>query len=512
MEVTLKHLLDNLDVAIASGASRYSADPPFHPAESYPEAPYATQDIDPRNQVYAMVRECFRFLQLDKGNFGRPEWNPLGTLISPGDRVLIKPNFVLHFNAGKGPLDAVVTHPSVIRAVIDYVVIALKQKGEVVVGDSPQMNCDWASLHKATGMERLASFLREQCNQRGIKFELVDFRNEQTYYKHGIVWNRKPLGNGTSPARVSLGTESFMEAIDNTRLYGADYRRSETVRAHAGHRHEYLIAPPVLSSNVVISIPKLKVHRKVGTTLNLKNMVGINSDKNHLAHYRVGSQHKGGDEFSNPGWDDRVERLFSDVFLGINGRSGKYPFLAWRAFRKLLRRIKPVNTGSAFAFGNWHGNDTAWRMVLDLNRILLCADRHGNLQPEPSRRYFSVIDGIIGGEGEGPLHPDAYESGVVLAGFNPVAVDWAATRLMGFDPAEIPLYQNAIKQMSQWVEGFAINQCRIRSDSNWESLLESDDVIMSFRAPAGWRGQIERYEMDNQTPPCITNDLSAVSQ
>ena len=116
-----------------------------------------------------------------------------------------------------------------------------------------------------------------------------------------------------------------------------------------------MIAPAVLSSDVVISVPKLKVHRKVGTTLNLKNMVGINSDKNHLAHYRVGPPSKGGDEFSNPGWDDRAERLLSDFFLGPNWRSGKYPFLAWRAFRKLLRSIKPISAGSAFAYGNWHG-------------------------------------------------------------------------------------------------------------------------------------------------------------
>jgi len=513
MEAALKHILNNLDVAIASGAKRYPLDPPFHPAQSYPEAPYAEKDTDPRNQVYTMVRECFRLLQLDQVNFGRPEWNPLGGLISPGDRVLIKPNFVLHFNAGGGPLDAVVTHPSVIRAVVDYVLIALKQQGEIVVGDSPQMNCDWGSLHKTTGMDVLASFFQQACDKRGIKFRLADFRKEQTYYKHGIVWSRKPLGNGASPVRVSLGTDSFMEAIDSTRLYGADYCRAETVRAHQGHHHEYLIAPQVFSSDVVISIPKLKVHRKVGTTLNLKNMVGINSDKNHLAHYRIGSPRKGGDEFCNPAWDDRVERLFSDLFLGAAGRSGKYPFLAWRAFRKLLRRVKPVSSGSAFAFGNWHGNDTAWRMVLDLNRILLCTDQQRNLQPEPARRYFSVIDGVVGGEGEGPLHPDAYASGVVLAGFNPVAVDWTATRLMGFDPAEMPLYINAVKQMGEWVRGFAIDHCRIRSNEpQWENLLEKEDVIMRFRAPAGWRGQIERYELDRQSPAAVAPELSSLSQ
>jgi len=37
------------------------------------------------------------------------------------------------------------------------------------------------------------------------------------------------------------------------------------------------------------SIPKMKVHGKVGVTLNLKGLVGVNTDKNYLIHYRVGT-------------------------------------------------------------------------------------------------------------------------------------------------------------------------------------------------------------------------------
>src|SRR5436853_340924 len=49
-----------------------------------------------------MVRESLHLLRLDEANYGTAAWNPLGELISPGNRVLIKPNFVLHFNAGAG--------------------------------------------------------------------------------------------------------------------------------------------------------------------------------------------------------------------------------------------------------------------------------------------------------------------------------------------------------------------------------------------------------------------------
>src|SRR2546421_534977 len=135
--------LANMDVALISGGTQYSKEPPFHPPEIYPEYPHSEKGTDPANLAYAMVREALLLLGMDTAHFGGPDWNPLGVLISPGQRVLIKPNFVLHFNAGNGPLEAVITHASVIRAVCDYAIIALRDGGELVVGDAPQMNCDF---------------------------------------------------------------------------------------------------------------------------------------------------------------------------------------------------------------------------------------------------------------------------------------------------------------------------------------------------------------------------------
>lgn len=512
MRVALKSLLANLDVALVSGHSRYPSESPFHPPELYPEYPHEEKATDPANHVYAMARDSFRLLGMDKTRFGLSEWNPLGQLISPRQRVLIKPNFVLHFNAGQGPLDAVITHPSVIRAICDYVVIALGEGGELVIGDAPQMNCDFAELCRASGMDVLAKYLESACARRGIAFGLVDFRQEQTRYKYGIVWERKALNNRGS-VRVRLGENSFMEPIDGRLLYGADYTRRETVRAHADHHHEYVVARHVLASDVVISMPKLKVHRKVGTTLNLKNIVGINTDKNHLAHYRIGSPAGGGDEFSDPRWDDRAERVLSDLLLGRNWRFGKYPFLAWRAFRKALGYFLDNSARPAFSYGNWHGNDTAWRMVLDLNRILLFADAEGRVQDIPARRYFSVIDGVIGGEGEGPLHPTAYRSGVVLAGFNPLAVDMVATRLMGFDAGYIPLYCHALDQVREWIPDFAVEAIRVLSNiASWERILKTSEVVFSFRASAGWRGKIELEESAQESAPQEETSVGILSQ
>ena len=85
--------------------------------------------------------------------------------------------------------------------------------------------------------------------------------------------------------------------------------------------------------------------------------------------------------------------------------------------------------------GNWAGNDTCWRMALDLNRSLLYGNPDGSLREAgKAKHYLAIVDGIIGGQGNGPLCPDPVGSNVLIAGTDPAAVDAVAARLMGFDP------------------------------------------------------------------------------
>ena len=60
------------------------------PGADYPLLP----PFDPPNPVYEMVEAALRALGLDHGRVGTPEGNPLGAVIAPGARVVIKPNFV----------------------------------------------------------------------------------------------------------------------------------------------------------------------------------------------------------------------------------------------------------------------------------------------------------------------------------------------------------------------------------------------------------------------------------
>lgn len=59
---------------------------------------------------------------------------------------------------------------------------------------------------------------------------------------------------------------------------------------------------------------------------------------------------------------------------------------------------------------------------------------------------LTVIDGIIGGEGNTPAPVDPVEMGVIVSGDNSVETDRVATRMMGFDPNAIKLQAEADKR------------------------------------------------------------------
>ena len=96
--------------------------------------------------------------------------------------------------------------------------------------------------------------------------------------------------------------------------------------------------------------------------------------------------------------------------------------------------------------GNWYGNDSTWRMAVDLLRIFIYADKEGNLLNTPACKMFSIVDGIIGGEGDGPLNPDSKKCSVIVAGFNLCAVDLVCARIMGFDYKKIKILNYILNQ------------------------------------------------------------------
>ncbi|MCL4540091.1 MAG: hypothetical protein M1378_10940, partial [Bacteroidetes bacterium] len=130
--------------------------------------------------------------------------------------------------------------------------------------------------------------------------------------------------------------------------------------------------------------------------------------------------------------------------------------------------------------------------VADLMKVSVYADKRGVLQQSPQRKVFSVIDGIVGGEGNGPLFPDERRVGVVISGFNHLGVDIATARLMGFDWQKLPWVRDLLRNRD--FDFFVSEPENIRTVSNRNELtdiMHSDNSFLSFVPHPGWAGHIE---------------------
>lgn len=108
--------------------------------------------------------------------------------------------------------------------------------------------------------------------------------------------------------------------------------------------------------------------------------------------------------------------------------------------------------------------------------------------------FSALVDGVIGGDDDGPACPDAYSSGVILAGHYPVAVDSSAARLMGSDPSRLPQLAHAFDPHSMPLANFPYDAIRlvINEPASSGSLTNmSPESTFHFRLQFGWVGQIE---------------------
>jgi hypothetical protein len=238
----------------------------------------------------------------------------------------------------------------------------------------------------------------------------------------------------------------------------------------------------------------MKTHKKVGVTVNLKNLVGICGDKNYLPHYRIGPPSRGGDEHPDTRSPvlralRRWRRFASDRLLAPNTRLGRVAFAWLDRPLGLLDRIETRGGARRYVrWGDWPGNDTAWRMCLDLNLVLRYADAGGRMRAEPQRRYFSIVDGIVAGSGDGPMMPTARRIGYLAAGPDPVVVDRTCAAHMGFDPDRIPLLREAARSPEFAARGGGPT---VRATVNGSD-VESGAVHLGFDPHWAWRGRIER--------------------
>jgi len=227
----------------------------------------------------------------------------LDSIIKAGDRVLIKPN--LAFQAP--PESHAVVDPRVVEAVVAYVKENSKA-AEVWVGDNPSLG-----LHVGRAAPAFKESGLEEAALRGGADKVIYFDETAT------VEMKIP------EAKVFKYAEVFR---------------------------------PFLEADVVINLPKLKVHLAGTVTLGLKNWNGI-----------IPNRHP------------------SDQQQGTHR----------------------IDLGQKFA---------------DLYRV--------------RKADLTIVDAIIGMEGQGPHAGTPVEMNLIVAGQDTVAVDAVCAYIMGFDPVEIP--------------------------------------------------------------------------
>lgn len=494
----------NLHVAVYKGKSLYLDTPPFNPHSFYPEYIFKNETSSKQNAAYDAVRSCFFLLGLDIENFSSRKWNPLKCIINTGDIVVIKPNFVVSSHYEGGNLYSIITHPSVLRAIVDYVYKAINGEGEIIIADAPQMDCNFKELLRITKLNSIQDFYWKK---RKFKIKILDLRDFWADKKpEDIAFlskRRKKLpGDPLGSIIVNLSKKSEFYKVRNWQhFYGADYNRDETIKHHRREIQEYMVSNTILDSDVLISVPKLKVHKKVGVTLNSKGLVGINTNKNYLIHYTLGSPKEGGDQYPQKILSLKeneilkTKRFLYDFLLSKKNPKIDSLYIALHKFYK--RFLKPfvgkiTENKLVFDCGNWYGNDSAWRMVSDLMKIIIYVDKSGIIKNTPQRKIFSVVDGIIGGENNGPLIPDEKKVGVVISGFNPLATDIVSARLMGFDYRKLKWIVNLIgnKNFNFYVDD--VENIKIaNNNSEFKDIFKTNDKYLNFTPPPGWQGYIE---------------------
>lgn len=456
----------------------YSEKPPYLPPSIYEEYPFKEdRGVDKDNEVYASLRQVLKLLGLDIERFGTRGWNPFGSFIFPGHTVLLKPNLVKHFSE-RGGVSGLITHGSLIRAVVDYVYIALKGKGRIVIADGPMDDGDFEGIAGLTGLYEIRRFYKEKVD---FNIEIYDLRQERVIKKNEKIVQRIKLeGDPAGYTSVDLGKMSEFKkgSLDYRSFRGAECKTDVMSAHHNEDKNEYLISNTFLNSDVVINLPKMKTHKRSGVTLALKNMVGITGDRNWLPH-----------SSETPCCGKKKDSKKS--LTGIFGLIKKVIGLA-RPLRDILRQFVGVSEATIQA-GNWYGNDIIWRTIIDLAHITSYADKDGVMQTDKQRKIFAIVDGIVAGEGDGPLNPSPKKCGVLIAGFNGFCVDAATSRVMGFDPMKIPKFKNISDENYLRLCGLDITDIQCVSNvEDWDKrFFDIKGRCMGFKPHYGWKGHIE---------------------
>jgi uncharacterized protein (DUF362 family) len=333
--------------------------------------PYDSGD----NPAYDFVWETVETLGLGNST------SPLASLVSPGDSVLIKPNWV-----DFGP--AVYTRPQVVRPLVDKAIAA--GATEVYIGDGGVGVSGTQYVADSGNFTAMVDELK--LRHPGITIDTVVLND----LDHG--WRWVSLGNESSFAGSGYSHYDLASGGGAT-LYGHTYYSTadpQGVNPGGDTLGWYAVSDRLLEADVIINVPKLKTHQSMIATMSIKNLVGCTL----------------GSTYDEEGGDNLVRIAHRKTTGGPNAFEND---IFWRA-------ILDVNKVVRYADGDGVLQPTPQREYLTVLDGIQAMER--------SQHH-------IWGGGL------PYYRHVVLASTDPVALDAVACRVMGYDFAEIPSIANA---------------------------------------------------------------------
>lgn len=385
-----------------------------------------------------------------------------------GKKILMKPNWVRH-NIKSTDGVCLCTHEHFVLAVLKFVLE--KSPNSIIIADAPIQGCDWNRLLSNHFLDKI----KQLSIQYGIDIQIKDLRRTVLNVNQNAI--QKDRVSLDDYIIFDVGKKSYLEPItsDENRFRVTKYNPDKLAITHRKGVHKYCIAKDVFDADVVITLPKIKTHQKAGLTNAMKILVGVNGDKDYLPHHRLGAKGYGGDCY--PGYN--ILRSCSEYFLDMSNRHIGEKKSRWlsRISTALWRLSLPTQEQNLGA--GWYGNDTVWRMVLDLNMIVEYGDIDGSISTKKQRDLYSLCDGIIGGQGDGPLNPTPLPLGVILFSNNAYWTDIVTGYLLSMDIDCTPL----LKAVSNIISG---SDCQICVNGNKVCIDSLKSYSVKAQMAPGW--------------------------
>lgn len=384
-------------------------------------------------------------------------------------KILLKPNWVLHNKTEKDEI-CLRTHDTFLLAALE---ILLEMKpARIVLGDAPIQGCRWDKMLKSQFINEIDLLSAKY----KVPVKIIDFRRVSYNQESNVLeQNRKSIDDYII---FDVGKRSYLEEVcddERSPFRVTNYNPERLAESHRKGVHKYCITRELFDADVVITVPKIKTHQKTGLTNALKILVGVNGDKDFLPHHRKGSLEEGGDCYPGKNPFRKVSEEILDFANTQIGKSSYKPLLrVSSAFWRVSNPNNEQNTAAA-----WYGNDTTWRMVLDLNQVVLFGKKDGTLSDTKQRELYSLCDGIIAGQGDGPLKPEPLALGVVAFSNDAAFMDVVAGKLLGMDVNKISLLRNA----KEWLKD---KVCILNLNKTQIELNELERIGVKAIMPPGW--------------------------